>query len=220
MQITHEQAHRLIQRSMDNLLNTQDSATLFEHLRNCIDCQSYKNEMNEVETLLVPVLKRQWNIQPIPFPLDTLMGRSTKTQPSVLLTMRKAAIGLVVVMLFFSAWQFVNLGPLAPGPIAQDVPPVPTPSVQTARFTSTTDTCEMILYTIQGNDTLASIAERFSMPEEEIIAANHLEMEVIGNSMQLVIPICNFTPTGTVHPATFTTTYTPLTKPITSTPGG
>jgi LysM repeat protein len=223
MQLTHEQAHKLIQLNMDTVLTADESAALSSHLRGCMDCQRYTNEMNEVERLLSPVLKSQWNVRPIPLSIPALAGKSTKIHANILLTMRTAAISLVFVALFFSAWQFVISGPSISRQVSLSVAPAPTPSVQTAQFTSitsTTETCEMLLYTVQGNDTLAQIAERFSVLEDEIMAINELKTNVISTPMQLVIPSCNFTPTGTVHPATFTTTYTPILNPTTATPGG
>jgi hypothetical protein len=226
MQLTHEQTHKLIQLNMDSVLNADESASLSSHLRSCMDCQRYANEMNEVERLLSPVLKSQWSVRPIPLSISALTGRSTKRQANILLTMRTAVISLIFVALFFSAWQFVLSGPSIARQIPLSVAPAPTPSVQTAQFTgntsntSTTETCEMMLYTIQGDDTLARIAERFSVSEDEIMAINELKTNVISTPMQLVIPNCNFTPTGTVHPATFTITYTPILNHVTATPGG
>jgi LysM domain len=222
MQITHEQAHGLIQLNMDQVLSSQETAVLSAHLQVCTDCKTYANEIKEVEGLLFPVLKRQWNRQPVPLLITALTERNLKAQASTLLAMRTAAIGLVVVALFFSVWQFVLSSPSASGQMPLVVPPVPTPSVQTTRSTSTVITlenCETVLYIVQGDDTLAGIADQFSISEDEIIAINHLKTETINPSMELVIPVCNFTPTGTVHPATFTTTYTPIIKPGTSTPG-
>jgi hypothetical protein len=100
---------------------------------------------------------------------------------------------------------------------------MPTPSVQTTQSTTALaafENCELVLYPVQEDDTLARIADQFSVSEEEIMAINSLQTKAIDPSMELAIPVCNFTPTGTVHPATFTTTYTPDLGPSTSTPDG
>lgn len=220
MHITHEEARTLIQLSLDRILQTAEKNSLHAHLYECMECQAYANEIKEVETVLVPVMKKQWSLAPIPFSLATAMRRNKKVQPGNFLAIRKAAISLVAAALFFSAWQFVTSRPSATGEMPLTVLPIPTPSGQTAQFTSTTDTCEMMLYTVQENDTLTGIAGRFWVTEEEIRAVNHLTSGEVSAAMQLVIPLCNFTPTGTVHPATFTITYTPSTSPMTSTPGG
>jgi hypothetical protein len=221
MQITHEQARTLIQFSLDELLQSAEKAALSAHLHDCPECQAYANEMTEVEKLLLPAMKRQWNAQPVPLSITALTGSTQKISGRTLLTMRTAAITLVFFALFFSIWQFASSGPSNYAPMV--VPSMPTPSAQTAQSTSTEMTfgnCEMMLYTVQSNDTLASIANRFLVSEDEIIEANQLKTDTVPLSMELMIPICNFTPTGTIHPATFTTTYTPIIQPTTSTPGG
>jgi LysM repeat protein len=132
-------------------------------------------------------------------------------------------ISLAFMALFFSAWQFVISGPVVSNPMPMSAPPVPTPLAQTAQSTSTEislENCEMMVYAVQRQDTLAEIASRFSVPEDLILAANNLSTESIYAKRELVIPICNSTPTGTAHPATFTTTYTPILKLITATPDG
>jgi LysM repeat protein len=224
MQITHEQARKLIQFSLDGLLLSAEKATLSAHLQDCMDCSAYANELKDVETTLLPVMKKQWDLRPIPLSIDVLIqNKNSRINASRLLATRTAMIGVAVVALFFSAWQFVVSGPVAPNQLTLVVPPMPTPSVLTAQSTNTNITseiCEMVTYTVQGGDTLASIADRFSVSEDEIITINQLRSETVGPSLELVIPICNSTPTGTVNLATFTTTYTPIIKPTTSTPGG
>src|SRR5919201_1318550 len=111
MQLTHEQAHRLIQLNLDEALNADEAATLASHLSGCMDCQSYANEMSEVERLLPSMMKSHWRLQPIPLSISSLIERSTKSQASSFLTIRTAAISLVFVALFFSAWQFVISAP-------------------------------------------------------------------------------------------------------------
>src|SRR5215211_8007502 len=100
MQITHEQAHRLIQLNLDNALTIQETVTLSSHLRECAGCQTYANEMKDVERLLFPAMQSQWNVQSVPLSIASLTGKSRKHQMSNLLPMRKMAIGLVFVALF------------------------------------------------------------------------------------------------------------------------
>lgn len=220
MQITHEQARRLIHLDLDWALNPEQSAALFAHLRECRACQLYAEEIKEVEEILSPVMKRQWAIQPVPLSVPLLLGKNKQSSSGTLLTMRTAAMGLVMVALFFSLWQVVSSGSVTASPVPLVVPLVPTPSAQTAHFTSTTQSCEMRLYSVEGDDTLATIAERFSVSQAEILEANHLETAMVQPSMNLLIPVCDSTPTGTVHPATLTTTLTPILGTKSSTPDG
>ena len=221
MSITHEQAHRLIQLDMEDMLNRKESAILSAHLRECRECVIYANEISEVTNLLTPIMKRQWSVQPAPLPLVALMVKKERITANHLLTMRTAAMALLFVALFFSAWQFELPGGVGSSQSPLVIPPAPTPSVQSTQSTSTESTeanCEMIIYPVQGEDTLASIAEQFSTSEREIIQLNQLKTATISPPMGLLVPVCNFTPTGTYSPVTFTTTHTPLIIATTSTP--
>jgi len=220
MQITHEQAHQLIQLNLDQALGSQEMIVLFTHLEDCTDCQTYAQELKEVEGLLFPALKKQWNRQTTPLSITALKERNQKTQASTLLTIRKAAMSLVVLALFFSVWQFVFFGPSTFVQRPLLVPPVPTPSTISTNTMIRLENCELALYVVQANDTLAGIANEFLISTDEIMQINQLKTEAIQPSMKLVIPVCKSTPTGTVHPVTFTTTYTPIINPTTSTPDG
>ena len=223
MSITHEQAHRLIQLNMDGGLSAQQTATLSAHLHSCSECNAFAREIRDVSELLPAIMKRQWSAQPVPLSIPALLGRKEiSSRASTLLTMRTGLIGLVVMALFFSTWQFLVPGPVSSPQLPLQVPPVPTPSSsQPAQSTSTRITfqdCEMILYSVGETDSIASIAAQFSLSAETIIELNHLQTEAVSPSLELLIPLCNFTPTSTFHAATFTTTYTPRFIGTASTP--
>lgn len=224
MQITHEQARKLIQFSLDGVLQSAEKATLAAHLQDCIDCREYVSELREVETILIPTMKKQWNARPIPLSVPLLMqGRSSIVNSGKFLAIRSAAISLIFIAFFFSAWKFISSSPSVANTMPLVVPLVPTPSIQTAASMSTENTfenCEMMVYNVRANDTLAGIAHRFLVSEAEIMEINQLKTDAVSASMELMIPICNFTPTGTIHPATFTTTNTPIIRATTSTPEG
>jgi LysM repeat protein len=223
MEITHEQARRLIQMKLDRALHKQEASTLSTHLRDCTDCQSYANQMDEVEGLLVPLMKQQWAVQPTPLSISALTRGSRETQARIVLTIRTAVVSFIFVAVFFGMWQFLLSRPSMSNQMPPAVPAMPTPASYTAQVTSTTntrETCELTMYKVQDHDTLAGIAKRFSVAEAEILAVNNLGTDALRPTMELVIPVCNFTPTGTIYPATLTTTYTPILQPTTSTPGG
>lgn len=224
MQITHDKARELIQFSLDRVLQNAEKATLAAHLQDCADCRKYANELQEVESILLPTMKRQWNVHPIPLSIPLLMqGNSLKLHTSTLLAIRRLALGLVFVALFFTAWNIASLGPSPSGSTPLVVPVVPTPGARAAQSTNTTgpaEDCKMMVYSVQANDTLAEIASRFLVPEDEIIKINGLETDAVNSSTELLIPLCNFTPTGTLRPATFTKTGTPVIRGTTSTPEG
>lgn len=223
MLITHEQARTLIQLKMDRTLNAQESAALSAHLQTCRDCATYASEVREVADLLSPLMKRQWGAQSVPLSVSALMGRHEKPKSINFLTMRTAVMSLVMMLMFFSLWQFVVSGPTPSGQFTASIPPVPTPSSLTAPSASiqlTYESCEITPYTVQANDTLASIASQFSISEDAIMKFNSLETNEVRPRMELLIPVCPSTPTSTLHPATFTTTWTPVLNYAPSTPDG
>jgi hypothetical protein len=220
MQITHEKARELIQFDADQALNAEQKAILATHLRHCTECLTYAEEMREVEHLLLPAMRKHWHLQPIPLSIDALVTkRNAKIQASMLLTMRTAAISLALFAFFFSAWQFMVLGQQGSSLLPASVLPIPTPSTQSTSTQTLFQSCAEISYIVQENDTLESIAAQFSIAKEEIMAMNNMETEIVQPSMELMIPICGFTPTITAHPFTLTTTYAPAISPTTSTPG-
>ncbi len=223
MSITHEQARRLIQLHMDQMLKTADFAVLSAHLRGCSECQAYANEIEEITQILAPLMRKQWSARPAPLSIAGLAGKSPQAKSSNLLTIRTAAVSLVFLAMFFGAWQFVISGTPVSSPVPLSIPVVPTPSILTAQSTSTQLTlegCAWMPYTVQEDDTLSGIAERFAISEESLMEVNQLESRVVRPAMELVIPVCNLTPTGTFHPATFTKTDTPVLNRTPSVPGG
>ncbi|HET9910563.1 MAG TPA: LysM peptidoglycan-binding domain-containing protein [Anaerolineales bacterium] len=221
MQITHEEARKLIQFDADDALNSQEKVNLYAHIEGCIECRAYANDIKEVESILLPVMRRQWNIRPIPLSMGTVYAKRNDTiRMSMILATRTIAIGTVLLAFIFSVWQFTVSGAGESSPVPMSVPPIPTPSTQSTSTKITVQDCTGVLYTIQENDTLESIAYQFSTSREDLMAANHLNTETVSIGMELIVPICNLTPTGTIRPATLTTTYTPSISPTTFTPDG
>jgi len=221
MQITHEEARRLIQFSMDQMLKPHEKNTLQTHLEDCMECRTFFDDIREVENLLLPTMLRQWNSQPTPLSIeDITYERNTQLQSSILLATRTAIISIVFAAFVFGAWQITQSGKQTPNPLPVGVRPVPTPSSQSTSTKISFQNCEEMSYQVQENDTLESIAMQFSVSKDKLMAINNLSTEILATKMELLIPFCNSTPTGTVHPSTLTTTFTPLLDPTTSTPGG
>ena len=221
MQISHETARQLIQFDMDRYLRPQEKKSLQNHLVDCQECRRFAEEIQEVETLLVPAMRNHWNLQPAPFPIEAVRGkRKTEVQPSHFLVMRTALISVLFAAFVFSAWQFGFSNPSTSTPLPAGVFPIPTPSGQSTKTRVSFSNCEEVTYQVQENDTLEGIAAQFSAPKDKIIALNHLRTEAVVPGMELLIPVCHSTPTGTVHPSTLTITYTPFSHTTTSTPGG
>jgi hypothetical protein len=66
MQITHEEARKLIQFGLDQMLKPQEKNMLQIHLEDCIECRTFFGDLKEVDNLLLPTMLRQWNLQPTP----------------------------------------------------------------------------------------------------------------------------------------------------------
>jgi LysM repeat protein len=221
MQITHPEARKLIQFGMDRMLKPQEKNTLQIHLEDCVECRTFAEEIREVSNLLQPVMRKHWNIQPIPFSIETITSkRKSQLQPKMILVTRMAIISIVCAAFVFSAWQFILSGKQTSDQLPVGVLPVPTPSSQSTSTKTSVQNCEGIKYQVQESDTLESIAAQFSIAKYKLMAINNLSAETVPIKMELLIPICNSTPTGTVHPSTLTITFTPLIRPTTSTPGG
>lgn len=221
MQITHEEARKLIHLDSDRALNSSQRTTLSAHIQDCARCREYAVEIKEVESILLPVMKRQWSVDPIPLSTHVLFEKNKSgLQSSIFLTTRTALVAFVFVAFVFSAWQFMISRAQTYGTLPVSVLPVPTPSTQSTRTSLATGNCRAIPYTVQSNDTLAKIASQFSLSKKEIMDFNHLKTETVTTATQLLIPVCNFTPTGTLDAVTHTTTYTPFINPRTSTPDG
>jgi LysM repeat protein len=186
-----------------------------------MECRTYTAEIKEGENILLPVMIRQWNIQPIPLSIGTIYAKRNVTiRTSMILATRILAIGAVSLAFIFSVWQFTVSGAGEASPVPVSVPPVPTPSTQSTSTKITIQNCTGVLYSVQKNDTLESIAYQFTTSKQELMTANNLQTESINTGMELIVPVCHFTPTGTIHPATLTTTYTPSISPTTFTPDG
>jgi LysM domain-containing protein len=220
MEITHEEARKLIQFNADEALNVQEKVILSAHLKECTACRAYAEEISEVEGTLLPVMKKHWNLQPNPLSIGAIAAkRNSSIQTVIILATRTAAIGVVLLAFVFSAWQLARSGGQETSGLPIGLPPVPTPSIQFTSTKSTAQSCAGILYVVKENDTLESIAHQFSISKQEIMAVNNMESGAVNTAMELTIPICSFTPTGTINPTILGTRYTPSTSPTTSTPG-
>lgn len=223
MQITHEEAHQLIQFSMDQTLKPQEKNILQTHLNDCMECRSFAKEIKDVEALMLPAMQKHWNLQPAPLSVEAITGKGKPSlQPSLILVTRTAIISIVFAAFVFSAWQFTASNTRSSTPMPVGDLPIPTPSGQSTSTEISFQNCEQIIYQVQETDTLESIAAQFSVSKDRIMAINNLAAESLNPNVDLLIPICNSTPTGTVYPSTLTTTFTPLTDPTASvsTPSG
>jgi len=219
MQITHQEAHRLIQFDTDHALKPHEKNDLLAHLDTCEECKIYAESIKGIGSLLRPFLQRNWNQQPTPLPLAAVMGKRNQSGTAgTFLATRIAIISIICISFVFSVWQFTVSTPSASDVSLLTVPPMPTPSTRLVSMTSTSSNCVGTSYLVEVNDSLESISAKFAVSQQDILTVNGLTNEALKAGVQIIVPSCTSTPTGTVNAQT--TTYTPSSKPITSTPGG
>lgn len=219
MSITHEEARNLIQFRADGKLKLADETRLDTHLEECADCRDYFNKLENTVSILQETLQKQWKVNPLPLQMDVVYGRiSSKKRENILLTMRISLIGVAFVLLSFMAWQSTTSGSRTSQQYSSEIIPlIPTPSTQHTATNTFLNDCQNIKYSVQQGDTVEDIARQFSVPAEAILLANNLTDTSLASVQELVIPICDTTPTSTTYPPTFT--ITPIFEPVTTTPG-
>ena len=219
MQITHEEARRLIHFDADQALKMDQKRILRFHLKDCLECQEYANSMADMTSLLASTMEKKWGRPQVPLPTAVLLPkRNSRITESILMATRIAAVGVMAIAFLFSVRQVT--GPIegGPGTLPVSAPPIPTPSIQSTSTEALLQHCGQILYIVQHKDTIESIADQFSVSSEDIMAANGLDDDALRVGSELLIESCTVQPTGTFHATG--TLFTPFTSPTTSTPGG
>ena len=218
MQITHDEARRLIQFSADISLNSHNEENLATHLTSCPECRTYAETLRETESILQQSLRKHLNIHPLPLQADVIYGKMySKGSTSIFLSTRKALVGIAFMLFAFITWRSMSPtnGPFSRLP-SGTIPVIPTPSTFTATNTQQ-DNCREIIYVVQEGDTLDGIARLFSLSKDAIRLVNHLMEDTLLPGQELILTQCESTPTGTGNAPTFT--ITPAIQIIATTPG-
>src|SRR5215211_4369908 len=106
MQITHAEAQELIQFSIDQVLKPHEKNILQRHLKDCLECRTFVEEIKGVENLLLPVMGRHWAVQPAPLSIDGITNKKRlQLQNSIMLVTRITMISIAFAAFVFSAWQ-------------------------------------------------------------------------------------------------------------------
>src|SRR5687768_359269 len=218
MEITHEEARRLIQYNADKALSQKEQIMLRAHFKGCAECRAYHAEFKETENHLRRVMHREWGLRPTPLSIAVLTSkRNFIGRLNILLATRTALVSIALLVFIFGIWQIKLITSYTSNRTPLNILPVPTPSAQLTSTTIGVQNCEEIRYIVQENDTLEGLAEQFSTSKESIMTANDMKIEAIRGGTELIIPVCDYTPTSTVNPPTGTI-YTPFTSPTTNTP--
>ena len=219
MQLTHQEARHLIQARADQTLDVYKKEELNAHLKDCIECAAYADEIQETVTTLRTTLQKHWNVRPTLLSVTDIKVKNI-SHPRLLdfLATRSALVGLTMAFFLFVLWQFTSTSPASENSITVRIPAIPTPSLLLTSTQSNFAHCQMIRYNVGQADTLASLARQYSISEDVIRDLNHLQADMITLPTMLILPVCELTPTGTTHPPT-TITNTPPLELITYTPG-
>lgn len=218
MQITHMEAHQLIQYNLDRALNSEKQKRLFAHLQECDTCRAYADGMHDMENVLHQVMHKQWNHHPLPLSMDSIRSQNIFPKNAhSLFVLRTALVSIVLVAFSFLIWQLRTTVDNSSEQISLSLAPVPTPSIQLSTASLESPECSWSLHKVDRMDTLDNIARQYSVSKDEIIIFNKMNSDLIYESMELKIPQCNPTPTVTAHMPT--TTLTPILELSIDTPG-
>jgi len=205
MDIPHFEARKLIQLGLDESLNPTDRDALREHVSRCTDCRVYENEISDMEKLLRTVMQGAWAKRPAPLSLGNLRANNkSRRVPTQVVAMRLSAFVFVaaVAVIAFGIWQISLTNNFRSFEYSSpEIPPYPTASMQITSTHTDSKLCGDTIYQIQPDDTLARIALQFSVSEEAIKLANDMSSEDVITGIEIVIPQCTSTPTGTVSPS-------------------
>jgi LysM repeat protein len=128
-----------------------------------------------------------------------------------------AVLSLAITVAVLYAWQSLQgpQGAPLPGAPASTRAPLPTYAPPTLE---PTETPAPVSYVVQSGDTLSSIAARYDVSVEDIMAANGLsDPHALSVGQELIIPVGGL-PTATPAPPTATVPATPPTPIATTTP--
>jgi hypothetical protein len=219
MQITHEEARRLIQFDADQALKTDKKTILRAHLKDCMECREYAADLKNVTLVLTASMHKKWDQPYSPLPRAVLLPkRNSRISDRLILATRIAAVGAMAIAFLVGVRQVTGPAGWDPGTVSASALPIPTPSIQSTSTKIQLQSCGLVLYVVQKDDTIERIADQFSVTPEQIIATNGVDNNTLQVGMELSIESCAAQPTGTFHATG--TLYTPLTSPTTSTPGG
>jgi hypothetical protein len=217
--ITHHEARFLIHYRTDQVLDAHRKEMLNAHLKDCVECAAYAEQLQETEGALRTTLRKQWSAPALPLQVMDIRERSiTSGRFFDSLTTRSALIAVSLLLFIFVYSQFAPPTHGAYSPMPVGISPIPTPSLPLTSTETDLANCPMVRYEVRRGDTLQSLSRQFDASAGTIMDLNDLKAGAAPLPAVLIIPQCELTPTSTTHPPT-STTNTPSLESITYTPG-
>lgn len=222
MQISHEQAQAYLQADADQLLDSEKRALLDSHLASCDLCRAYARSLGKLEGALRNAMQVRWNASATRLSMEKILGR--RNAPAKFTFQRALSYASAPILVAAIVALALMLSPSRSSLVAATHTPIPaasalaapTPSLQPVTASLPAAECEQMIYTVQPEDTLESIAEKFGVSMEAIREANPPpDADVISNT--IIIPLCNSTPSLTPTTA-LTYTVTPFSATASHTP--
>jgi LysM repeat protein len=229
-EITHKATHALLQAAVDRPLAATEKAALEAHLAGCKECSEYADRLANLEVTLRQALHEKWDDARPNLNLQTIKNPSAVKFLWNYLFSQTQAFGkaTVIAALVLGYFVIVNLvgfrvqitndetPTVLPTPNATALNSVisPTPSIQTSQIGKNVQACKTVLYVVQENDTLESIAVHHGTTTEAILEYNlednSLTAETVFTGKEIRIPRCESTPSRTASiPANLRTTTPP-----------
>jgi|GEM_PF-4530496 len=225
----HKYARFLIQSAFDQPLSVSELELLNAHLAQCEDCQAYAQKLAELQSTLQRVIRKTAK-NPVGFPpIQTIKQRSMALalRNKVLGTVGRMAVIPIFMFTFLFAAQMIGPQKIdiigsATGSRPPAISPMiaPTPPERTIKTVQPIQSCGIVTYTVRENDSLASIAATFAIPQATIQAYNSLKSNLLEKDSELVIPICEHTPAGISTTPTVTITLVPHENTLAPSPRG
>ncbi len=132
----------------------------------------------------------------------------TRKQMVFVIAVNAVVSTLITLLLVVVILPALEETPLRPAPSPTE-PPLAGPTA--APIAAVTPTPSLVVHTVQPGDTISGLALHYNVPEEDIIAANHLENpNFLQVGIELIIPVGGL-PQAT---ATFTPAPTPTDTPL------
>jgi len=201
--ISHSQCRRLVQTSLERMLNDDERIRLESHLDTCPSCRQYAADLHHLDDRLAPLMKKRWKASP---DLDQRSFRRIQIH-SRRKAMRKSVLGIAGGVLVITIFILIFSGVLngfkphpgafpgsgLPSQGATINPPTDTPAAKSIPAAS--GGCYTVSYVVKAGDALYSIAATFNVPVATLVALNGLannnnNVTILKPGLVLYLPIC------------------------------